>query len=113
MNLQKEDITNIDRILEMYIKDEISQFHAVEISNTLSIEYGHAQFLIDGIRELNDEVSFLRLDTTARSGNLYPLGNDKFLIRRFMENGGYEKHFEDNSSSSENESISQRIDDIV
>lgn len=113
MSLQKEDITNIDRILEMYVKDELSGFNAVEISNTLSIEYSHAQFLIAEIRELNDEVSFLRFDTTARSGNLYPLTNDKFLVRRFLDAGGLSEHLEKNPSYTEIESISQKIDFLL
>jgi len=112
MNPRKEDLDLMDRALEMYTKDELDQFGTFEIAIKLSVERGHARFLRDKLAELNNQLSFFPVQT-ADNGDFAPLEDGKFLIGRFLEDGGCSNHYEETFSPIERAAISRKIDRIL
>lgn len=112
MKPRKEDHEFVDQLLEMYVEGAISRFDSYEISREFKIEAGYGRHIRDVIRDLNEELSFFRVDVT-NSGDFYPLEDGKFQVKRFLEDGGSSAHFEDSFSLSERRRLTRKIDSIV
>ena len=112
MKPRKEDLYHMDKLLEMYLQDELGHFGTLQIQIKLGIDDGYARFLRDKISDLNYELSFFPVDVTS-CGDFYPLEDGKFLIGRFLEDGGCINHFEETFSRAEIEDISSKLDDLV